>query len=80
MGFSVVSNFQGERVHEKPIWRGNLPKNGGLGQFADLRGGVGKKRKGCFWGGVFIPPMQTMSSQNSLKVMTNYYEKKCHKK
>ena len=31
--------FLGGRDHEKPIYRGGgLPKNGGLGQFSDLRG------------------------------------------
>ena len=30
--------------HEKPIYRGGLPKKGsGLGQFADLRGRLNKK-------------------------------------
>ena len=35
---------------EKPICRGELPKKGGLGQFADLRrSGLGKKIGGrCF--------------------------------
>ena len=28
----------GEGVHKKPIYRGDLPEKGGLGQFADLRG------------------------------------------
>ena len=32
-------------VHEKPIYRkGGLLKNGGLGQFADLKGDLAKKR------------------------------------
>ena len=26
-------------IHEKPMYRGGLPKRGELGQFADLRGG-----------------------------------------
>ena len=30
----------------KPIYRGGLPKNGGLGQFANLRGGLTRKREG----------------------------------
>ena len=29
---------------EKPIYRGGLPKKGGLGQFVDLRGGLARKR------------------------------------
>ena len=34
-------------LNEKPIQRGELPKKGGLGQFADLRG-VWQERGG--WG------------------------------
>ena len=30
-------------VHEKPIYRGELPKMGGLGQFANLREELGEK-------------------------------------
>ena len=37
--------FWGGGGHEKPIERG-LPKKGGLGQFADLRG-VLKRKRGC---------------------------------
>ena len=40
---------------------GGVTKNqyiGGIGQFVDLRGGLGKKG-GCFWGGVDTP-MSTM--------------------
>ena len=37
--------------------------------FADLRGGLAKKRGGCFWGGVEIP-MHTMSWR-SLLIDTN---------
>ena len=29
-------------VNEKPIYRGELPKKGGLGHYADLRGGLGE--------------------------------------
>ena len=38
------------RVHEKPIYRGGLPKNeGGLGPSADLRGGAWQEIGGwCF--------------------------------
>ena len=42
-----------------------------LGQFVDLMEAWEKIRMG-----VFIPPMHTISSQNSLKVTTNYYGKK----
>ena len=42
----------GREVHEKPIERGKLPKNGGgLGQFADLRVGGCLARK---WGVVLL--------------------------
>ena len=38
--------------HKKPIYREELPKKGGLGQFANLRGvggeGLAKKRGWCF--------------------------------
>ena len=34
-------------VHEKPVYRGEMPiRGGGLGQFADLRG-AWRKRGGC---------------------------------
>ena len=37
------------RVHEKPIYRGGLPKNeGGLGPSADLRGGLARNRRLVF--------------------------------
>ena len=36
-------------IHEKPIHRGELPKKVGLGQTADLSGGLAKKsRVGVF--------------------------------
>ena len=40
--------------NKKPIQRGNCLKKGGLGQFTDLRGRVGKKEweGGVFEGGV----------------------------
>ena len=39
----------GGGVHEKPIYRRELPKKGGLGKFAVLRGGLAKT-----WGMVFL--------------------------
>ena len=33
-------------VHEKPIYRGELPKKEGLGEFTDLSGGAWQKRGG----------------------------------
>ena len=44
-------------VPKKPIYRGELPKKEGLGQFPDLRrgGGLGKKEVGgVFEGGALI--------------------------
>ena len=35
-------------VHKKLIYRGELPKKGGLGQFLDLKGGLAKKRRVVF--------------------------------
>ena len=40
----------GGLVLEKSIYRGGLPKKEGLGQFADLRRGFGKKGGGAFFG------------------------------
>lgn len=40
--------FLGGGVYENPVYRGKLLKNGGLGQFADLRR-PWQKRGGCFW-------------------------------
>ena len=47
MGVHWKIPFLGWGVHEKPIYRRELPKKRGLGQFAELRGGGGgltKKR------------------------------------
>ena len=54
----------GEGVNEKPIWRGELPKKVGFGQFADLRGGggLGKKEGGVFLRGGVETLMHTMQS------------------
>ena len=35
--------FLGGGVYENPVYRGKLLKNGGLGQFADLRGTLQKR-------------------------------------
>ena len=44
-----------EGVHKKPIYMGELPRGGGgPGQFADLKGGLAKKR-GLFFGEGLIP-------------------------
>ena len=38
-GVHQKTQVLGGGVHEKPIYRGGCLKRGGLGQFADLRGG-----------------------------------------
>ena len=49
--FTEKSDFLGG-VQEKPIQRGGLPKKGGgLGQFADLRGGGLARKRGGGGGG-----------------------------
>ena len=44
-------------MHRKPIYRGNCLKVGGrgLGQFADLKGGLPRRRGWCFLRGVDTP-------------------------
>ena len=39
-------------VHKKPIYIEELPEKGGLGQFADLRRGLGEKKGMVFLRGV----------------------------
>ena len=41
---------------KKPIYRGESPKKHRLGQFADLRGCLAKKRGGGSWGGGRLMP------------------------
>ena len=50
--------------HEKLIFRGELPKKRGLGQFADLRGDWQEGGGWCFWGvgGERYTPLHTMKS------------------
>ena len=48
-------------VNEKPIYRGELPKKGGLGHYADLRGGGGlAKKKGVVFFRRVDTPMYIM--------------------
>ena len=48
-----LKNFNIMGVHEKPIYSGELPKkDGGLREFADLEGGLPKKRGVMFLRGV----------------------------
>ena len=49
-GVHQKTQVLGGGVHEKPIYRGGCLKRGGLGQFADLRGGGLASIRG---GGVF---------------------------
>ena len=42
-GFTEDTVYRGS--HEQRIHRRELPKKGGFGQFADLRGRLGKKEK-----------------------------------
>ena len=73
MGAHWKIQFLGDVFHEKPIYRGELSKKRGLGQFAALRGGrAGKKEGGrCFWEG-FDAPMHTMYSFSTLKVTLKF--------
>ena len=70
LGFHWKIGLLGEGVNKKPIL-GELPKKvgrgGGLGQFGNLRigvggggGGVWPERGGGVFGGGLIPPMHTM--------------------
>ena len=53
-GFTEKSDiYEG---HENPIYSGELPEKGeGLGQFADLRGGLWKREGWYFWCSVDTP-------------------------
>lgn len=42
-------------VNEKPIYREELPKKGGLAHYADLRGGLAKKKGVVFFRRVDTP-------------------------
>ena len=79
LGFTEISDFQGggfteskTSIKEKNGQKRGLRQNGG-------GGGLAKKRVGVFLKRGIDSPMHTMSSQNNLKVTTNYYEKKCLK-
>ena len=51
-GVHQKTQVLGGGVHEKPIYRGGCLKRGGLGQFADLRGGgLATKRRLVFFRG-----------------------------
>ena len=49
-------------VHKKPIYRRELPKKGGLGQFVESKGGLDKKEGVVFLRGGVDKPMHTMDA------------------
>ena len=51
-GISLKNQIFRGWVNEKSKYRGDCLKRGGLGQFADLKGGMVKKKVWCFWGGL----------------------------
>ena len=52
--FPEKSDFLGG-VHEKPIYKGELPKKGDLEQFVDLRGSLVKKTGVFFLTAICLP-------------------------
>ena len=52
MGVHWKVQFLGGGVREKPIFSGWIAEKGRLGQSADLKGGLAKKRGWYFWGGL----------------------------
>ena len=62
-GFTEKFNFQGwqgEGLQKGNIQGGESPKKRVLGQFADLRGCLAKKRGGELWQGKVDAPMHAM--------------------
>ena len=55
---------------EKPIYRGGLPKKGGLGQFVDLRGVWQERGEGVFKG--VDTPMPTMWYHSKVVVLDRW--------
>ena len=55
------------KIHNKPIYKGGLPKKRGLGEFTDLRETLAKKRGG---GGDI--PMHTMCLSSMILFCLNY--------
>ena len=55
MGVHWKIRFLKDGVYKKLIYRGELCKTGGLGQFADLMGDLARKREGVFLRGELIP-------------------------
>ena len=68
-----VKNFNILGVHWKTKIEGALPKKGGLGQFADLRGegGLGKKEGVLFLRGGLIPQCTLCNSDNFRELIQN---------
>ena len=52
--------FSGRGFTKNQYVRGKVPKNGGLGQFADLSGGLAKESGWCFCGGGGLIPHCTL--------------------
>ena len=61
-------------MSQKTNIEGGLPKKGGFGQFADLRGGLGKKERG---GGVFEEGVDTLMHTMSLS-SSKSLDHNCH--
>ena len=76
-GFTEISDFQGGGFTESKT--SIKEKNGQKRGLRQKGGGLAKKRVGVFLRRDIDNPMHTVSSQNNLKVTTNYYEKKCLK-
>ena len=51
---------------KKPIYRGESPKKHGLGQFADVRGCLAKKRGGAWRWGEVDAPMRAMEKPQEM--------------
>ena len=78
LGFTEISDFQGKGFTESKT--SIKEKNGQKRGLRQKEGGsLEKKRVGVFLRRGIDNPMHTMSSQNNLKVTTNFYEKKCLK-
>ena len=60
--------------HEKPIYRGELPKRKRLGEFADLRENLVKKRSGCDFEGGVIPQYTIFRLVDILKSINKVFK------
>ena len=80
MGFTEISDFQGEGSRKTNIKGEGIALKEVIGQFADLRGEWPERGGRVFLRRGVDTPVHTMSSQNNLKVTTNYYEKNSYHK